>query len=164
MVAVVKRVNQRSPDGRTANGRGLTKVAGAHERSDPPGMARDLPGAPQSAATPFGGPERRRSPRRRLRDRIASLESAAGPSLRGRRELANLVLLVEDDLRQAALGLSSIEEFLARSLALLEGEPLDAAALASHAGDDEVAGQLDALSENLANLRRRMGMIAASLK
>jgi hypothetical protein len=108
--------------------------------------------------------ERRRTPRRRLRDRIASLDSTDNPALRSHHELLNQVLLVEDDLRQSALALGAVEGWLARSMALLEEPALSPHAIASHAADDEVVERLEQLAENLANLRRRLGTIASSIK
>jgi hypothetical protein len=106
--------------------------------------------------------ERRTSPRRRLRDRIASFDRSSNPTLR-RRELANLVLLVEDDLRETALALGHIERFLGAATLLLERPDLSGAELNALAEDGEVLERLDLLSDSLAQLRRRMALIAASL-
>ena len=114
-------------------------------------------------ATQASGDDRRRSPRRRLRDRIASLEHTENPALRGKFELQNLMLLVDDDLRQTALSLGSVEQYLAQSIALLESESLAPAELAAHADGEDVLDRVDLLLENLMNLRRRMGDIAARL-
>jgi hypothetical protein len=116
------------------------------------------------AIPPPAGVERRRTPRRRLRDRIASLDRTHNPTLAARRQLADLVLLVEDDLRQTALALGGVERFLVRSLELLEKAGVTAAELGDHADDDQVLRQLDELSQNVANLRRRMSLVASSLK
>ncbi len=79
-------------------------------------------------------------------------------------ELANLLLLIDDDLRQTAGALSGIDQFLEKALALIGKPDLSRSELSLLAGDDEVHDRIDALSENLASLRRRMGQIAASLK
>ena len=107
--------------------------------------------------------DRRRTPRRRLRDRIASLERTDNPALHGQYELQNLMLLVDDDLRQTALSLGSVEQYLAQSIALLERESIAASELAAHADGEDVLDRVDLLLENLMNLRRRMSEIAARL-
>ena len=100
---------------------------------------------------------------RRLRDRLVEREGTQNPRLR-RYELANLLLFVDDDLRETALAIGGIEGFLTAALALLENEDLDADELSSLAGDEEVLERLDYLGETVASLRRRMGLIANSLK
>jgi hypothetical protein len=107
--------------------------------------------------------DRRLAPRRRLRDRIASLDRTDNPALQ-RQELANLVLLVEDDLRETALALGQVEQFLAGAMTLLEAPELDAAGIAAVAADSKVSWRLDALADNITNLRHRMGTIAAELR
>lgn len=100
---------------------------------------------------------------RRLRDRLVDRDGTQNPRLR-RYELANLMLFVDDDLRETALAIGGIEGFLTAALALLEKEDLDADELSSLAGDEEVLERLDYLGETVASLRRRMGLIASSLK
>lgn len=130
-----------------------------HAQSPPP-----APSDPTAPDEPGAEPERRGSPRRRVRDRIASLDHTENPSLHGQYDLRNLVLLVDDDLRQTALTLGSVERYLALSLALLEDEALSPDALLAHADDDDVLSRMDLLLENLANLRRRMRSIAVAMK
>jgi hypothetical protein len=108
--------------------------------------------------------DRRRSPRRRLRDRIASLERIDNPALRAMPRVGTQVLLVDDDLRQTALSLGAVEAFLAASMALLEKPGLTADELHEHADDDAVLDRLEVLSENVATLRRRMLSIANAMK
>ena len=127
----------------------------AHRRGAPD--ARGMPQEPAKDA------DRRKSPRRRLRDRIASLDSADNPSLRQRHELKNHLLLVEDDLRETALALGALEGYLARSMELIEDEALSPSALLAHADDIALPPRLETLSENLDNLRRRMRCIAAAM-
>ena len=100
---------------------------------------------------------------RRLRDRLVDREGTQNPRLR-RYELANLMLFVDDDLRETALAIGGIEGFLTAALALLEKEDLDAGELEALAGDGAVLERLDYLGETVASLRRRMGLIAGSLK
>jgi hypothetical protein len=113
-----------------------------------------------SAALPE---ERRGAPRRRMRDRIASLDRTDNPSLK-RRELANLVLLVEDDLRETALALGQIEQYLGAAMTLLEQPELDGDQIATMASDARVSWRLDALADNITNLRHRMASIATAVK
>lgn len=107
--------------------------------------------------------ERRRTPRRRLRDRIASLDRTTNQALR-RPEIANLVMIVEDDLRQTALALGAVEQYLGKAHGLLEQPDVTAQALVDMARDPDVVTRIDDLSENLANLRRTMHRIAAAMK
>jgi hypothetical protein len=110
--------------------------------------------------------DRRRAPRRRLRDRLASLEHTANtnPALRTRSQVDTLMLLCDDDVRQVAIALAGVEEFLSSAAALLASPGLAAEALAAAAADPEVLDRMDSLSDNLVNLRRRMGAIATAMK
>jgi hypothetical protein len=118
---------------------------------------------PILVAMPKPVPERRSTPRRRLRDQLASRPGTLSGALAGRPDLQNHLLLVDDDLRETALALGGIERFLAHALSLIEKPDLTREELAVLAGDDGVLDQIDTLSENLANLRRRMVQIASSL-
>src|SRR5438046_131398 len=90
--------------------------------------------------------ERRASPRRRLRDRIASHGGNANRALARRHDLANLLMLVDDDLRETALALGGIEQYLGNALALIEKADLTREELSLLAGDDGVRERLDTLS------------------
>jgi hypothetical protein len=109
-------------------------------------------------------PDRRQSPRRRLRDRIASLDRTGNPALAARPALQNLVMLADDDLRQTALALAGVEAFLCDSMELLEAPDLDAATLHAHAAGDDALARLEVLADSVATLRRRMLAIAAAMK
>jgi len=100
---------------------------------------------------------------RRARDRLVEREGTSNPRLR-RYELQNQLLFLDDDLRETALALGGIESFLAHALALLEKTDVAPAELAALADDGEVLDRLDYLGETLASLRRRMGLIAHTLK
>ncbi|HJZ86627.1 MAG TPA: hypothetical protein VKN99_15725 [Polyangia bacterium] len=100
---------------------------------------------------------------RRLRDRLVAREGTANPTLL-RYELQNLLLFVDDDLRETALALGGIESFLTHALAVLEKEDVVPDELAALACDANVLDRLDYLGETLSNLRRRMGLIAQTLK
>jgi hypothetical protein len=107
---------------------------------------------------PIGGPKRR------LNDRLVDREGTSNPSLADRYELQNLLLLIDDDLRETALSIRGIERFLADALRLLDGDALALSDLHRLAGDDEVLERMDTLCETLGSLRRRMGSVAAALK
>ena len=100
---------------------------------------------------------------RRLRDRLVDRDGTQNPRLR-RYELSNLLLFVDDDLRETALAIGGIEGFLTAALELLEKEDLEAWELSALAGNADVLDRLDVLGETLASLRRRMGLIAATIK
>jgi hypothetical protein len=100
---------------------------------------------------------------RRLRDRLVDREGTHNPRLR-RYELSNLLLFVDDDLRETALAIGGIEGFLTAALNLLEKEDLESWELTALAGNDDVLDRLEYLGETLVSLRRRMGLIAQTLK
>jgi hypothetical protein len=109
-------------------------------------------------------PDRRTHPRgRRLRDRLLD-RATQNPALTERFELQNLVLLLDDDLRETALALVRVEAFLQRSLELIDQGDLSAESLRAVAEDDEVRAQLDALAEAVANVQKRMGVAAGVLR
>src|SRR5436305_9518035 len=101
-------------------------------------------------------------PRRRLRDRLVEREGTANPALTERYALTNQLLLVDDDLRECALALSSVEKFLAQALGMLEDESVRAEDLARLASDGDSLDHLDNLAETLTMLRRRLLAIASN--
>ncbi len=102
--------------------------------------------------------DRRATPRRRARDRIATGVPTAPTAATS--EAADLHALLEDDLRQAALALGAVESYLVRATSLLERGEAARAELRALAGDAEVLERLDDLEENLGALRRRMAQAA----
>jgi hypothetical protein len=107
--------------------------------------------------------ERRSAPRRRLRDRIASLDRTSNQALR-RHDLANHVLLVEDDLRETALALGRVEAYLTRAMNAIESPSLSRDELAALAEARDIVDDVETLADSLANLRQRMRRIATSLE
>src|SRR5437016_4858701 len=103
------------------------------------------------------------SPRRRLRDRLLEREGTDNPAL-DRHRLQNQLLLVDDDLRETALAIGAVEEFLRRALALLEDEGVTADDLARLAGEGETLDRLDGLAESVTRLRRGLIAIASQMK
>lgn len=73
-------------------------------------------------------------------------------------------MIVEDDLRQTALALGAVEQYVGKAHGLLEQPDVTPQALAEMARDPDVVTRLDDLTENLANLRRTMNRIAAAMK
>lgn len=128
----------------------------------------------QAGLEPWPGTERRsvrrdlalaeEPKRRRLRDRLEAEDGVAlSPTLGQRAELRNPALLCDDDLRQTALCIDSLEGFLLRAVRLLEKrdlQPGDVEALL----DEDVDGQLDALGSTIESLRRSLAIIAAGLQ
>lgn len=108
--------------------------------------------------------ERRISGRRaRARDRLmdrANNDYSPNPALAQVRDVENLLLFIDDDLRETALAMERIEKYLLSTLGVLDGETLDRAEIHSLATDSGVLDQVDLLNETLENLRRRMLRLA----
>jgi len=103
------------------------------------------------------------APRRRLRDGLAERDTQQGRFV-GRADVANLMLLIDDDLRETATAMNGIEGFLAEAQRLLDATELEPQALLRLCADDEVLERMDTLSETLQTLRRRFGALAATVK
>ena len=73
-------------------------------------------------------------------------------------------MIVEDDLRQTALALGAVEQYLGQAHGLLERPDVTPPELAEMARDPDVIARVDDLAENLANLRRTMSRMAAAMK
>lgn len=127
-----------------------------------------------SSATPAQGPEemvvsseRRVSGRRaRARDRLmdrASQPYAPNPALARLEHVENLLLFIDDDLRESALSMERIERYLVATLDLLEGDRLERSEVEALASDEDVLDQIDALNESLESLRRRVARLARLL-
>ncbi len=99
-----------------------------------------------------------------MRDRLVAQDGLANPALNDRYELTNILLLVDDDLRQTARGLGAVDAFLAQAADLLEREGVQAADLAELASDGDVLDRLDELQENVAGLRRKLLALASQLR
>ncbi len=100
-------------------------------------------------------------PRRRSRDRLTGRESQLKHG--GRAEVANLLLLIDDDLQETADAMGAIEGFLADAQGLLDGDELRPEALLRLCAADDVMTRIDTLGETLAMLRRRFGALAATI-
>lgn len=122
---------------------------------------------PRLTAVP-SPPDRRASGRRaRARDRLmdrATQPHAPNPRLTGVENVENLLLFVDDDLRETALAIHHIEAFLLRTLGLLEAEDLRREDVHEVAGDTSVLDHVDLLNETLESLRRRLARLAARMR
>jgi len=125
-------------------------------------------GDPLVAGEPAAGKERRQSGgRRRASDRIFDRASTSYPTteaLSQVRNLENLILFIDDDMRETALGLRHIEDYLIRTVGLLEQPRLSRADVHAVANDERVLEHVDTMVETLESLRRRLARLAASLR
>jgi hypothetical protein len=108
-------------------------------------------------------PERRSSPRRRSRDRIADRETT-NPALSQRFELKNLLLFLDDDVRESAKALSRVEGYLGRTLALVDDAAVSADQLDALADEQAIFDDLHTLVDTLGSLRARLGKVASTLR
>ena len=108
-------------------------------------------------------PERRSTPRRRIRDRMPERETT-NPSLSQRSELRNLLLFLDDDVRESAKALVRVEKYLGRTLALLDDGQVTADALDALSDEQQIFDDLHTLVDTLGSLRSRMGKVASTLR
>jgi hypothetical protein len=111
--------------------------------------------------------ERRGSGRRaRARDRLmdrASQPYAPNPALSQVKHVENLLLFIDDDLRESALSMERIERYLISTLEMLEGDRLVPEQVEALATDEDILDQIDQLNENIENLRRRVARLARAI-
>ncbi|PRP94887.1 hypothetical protein ENSA7_77100 [Enhygromyxa salina] len=105
------------------------------------------------------GSGRRARSRDRLMDR-ASQPYAPNPELAKIRHVENLMMFIDDDLRETALSMERIERYLISTLEMLEADHLVRADVHALATDVDVLDQIDLLNENLESLRRRVARLA----
>jgi hypothetical protein len=122
----------------------------------------------KGGSIPSDGDERRGSGMRnrrsdRLMDR-ATREYTRSEGLKKAKDVENLLLFIDDDMRETALAISRIESFLHSTLRLLEAPKLTREQVHSLANDREVLDHVDMLNETLESLRRRMARLASKLK
>src|SRR6185437_6419091 len=108
-------------------------------------------------------PERRSTPRRRIRDRLPQRETT-NPALSKRFELKNLLLFLDDDVRESAKALGRVEEYLGRALALLDKGDVGADELEALSDEQAIFDDLHTLVDTLGSLRARMGKVASTLR
>ncbi len=78
--------------------------------------------------------------------------------------IGNLLLFIDDDLRETALAMERIETYLMATLGMLERDRLTRVEVQTLATDTTVLEHVDMLNETLESLRRRMARLAANLK
>ena len=94
-------------------------------------------------------------------DRASRSSALAAPSPLNRvRDIQNLLLFVDDDLRETALAMTRIEDYLSRTLTMLEAPGIEREHVRALAGDVRVLEHLDQLSETLESLRRRLATLS----
>lgn len=133
----------------------------------PPGPPSSQDGASGDVATTE--PERRQSGRRnRARDRLLDrgVQPTAVPpgDLMRVRDIENTLLFIDDDLRETALAMTRIEDFLGRTLQTLESPQIRREHITALATDTRVLDHLDQLSETLESLRRRLGKLSSTMR
>ena len=101
---------------------------------------------------------------RRARDRILAGEAGPGRALRQRPDLANLILFLDDDLRESAIAMGGIEAFLLEAQRVLQQSSLAPDDLARLVEEARVNERIALLEDALASLRRSMNLICATLK
>ena len=108
------------------------------------------------------GSGRRARSRDRLMDR-ASQPYEPNPALSKVNHVENLLMFIDDDLRETALSMERIERYLVSTLDLLESDRLLPAQVQRLATDDEVLEHIDQLNDGLESLRRRVSRLASLL-
>lgn len=115
-----------------------------------------------------GGAERRQSgTRARARDRLMDRATRPTPesdALSHVRGLQNLVLFIDDDLRETGMSLGKVEGYLVEILKLIEQPRITREDVHALASDTRVLEHVDTLVESLETLRARLGKLAASLR
>lgn len=133
------------------------------------GAGTDL--AAREAGDAAKGPahaERRRSGNRsRARDRLMDRATARYPesdALSHARGVENLMLFIDDDLRETAMALGNVEGYLVEILQILEGPKVCREDVHALAADTRVLDHVDSLVETLETLRRRLTRLASNLR
>lgn len=108
-------------------------------------------------------PERRSTPRRRSRDRLPDRETT-NPALSERAELKNLLLFLDDDVRESAKALARVERYLGHALGLIDAAEVSVARLEALASEQAIFDDLHTLVDTLSSLRTRMGKVASTLR
>jgi DNA-binding transcriptional MerR regulator len=80
------------------------------------------------------------------------------------KNVENLLLFVDDDLRETGLALRRIEAYLSRTLSTLESPALRREQVHALASEHQVLEHVDLLTETLEQLRRRLAKLAAQMK
>ena len=108
-------------------------------------------------------PERRLTPRRRSRDRLPDRETT-NPALSQHFELKNLLLFLDDDVRESAKAIGRVEKYLAQAMGLIDASEVSADELDALAGEQAIFDDLHVLVDTLGSLRARMAKVASTLR
>jgi hypothetical protein len=123
---------------------------------------------PEPPAEVPGGPERRQSgARARARDRLMDRATRPNPEsdpLSRIRGVQNLVLFIDDDLRETGMALGKVEGYLVDILKLIEQPRLTREDVHAVASDTRILDHVDSLVETLETLRGRLAKLAVSLR
>lgn len=98
-----------------------------------------------------------------MRDMLPERETK-NPKLAVNSELKNLLLFLDDDVRESGKALVRVEKYLGRTLALLDATEVSSDDLKELAKEQEIFDDLHTLVDTLASLRARMGKVASSLR
>lgn len=121
----------------------------------------------QVSRTDEGANRRQSGGRARARDRLMDRATRTYPvseTLSHARGVENLVLFIDDDLRETGLALGSVETYLVEVLKLLEAPKMTREEVHALAADTQVLDHVDMLVETLETLRRRLAKLASSLR
>ncbi len=121
----------------------------------------------QVSTEPRGIEQRKSGGRARARDRLMDRATRSYPEtepLSRVRGLENMMLFIDDDLRETALALGNVENYLVGILKLLEAPRLAREEVHALAADTTVLDHVDMLTETLETLRRRLAKLSASLR
>ncbi|HET6583502.1 MAG TPA: hypothetical protein VFG69_08640 [Nannocystaceae bacterium] len=136
--------------------------------STPDGVPRIAESEPEARENATEGPDRRTSGRRaRARDRLldrGTQPTNVGDRLERVRDIENMLLFVDDDIRETALAMQRIEDYLTRTMQTLDHPQLRREHVLALAGDTRVLEHLDRLSETLESLRRRLARLSATMR
>lgn len=123
---------------------------------------------PATSESTTSGAERRQSgTRARARDRLMDRATRSYPeseTLTQARGVENLVLFIDDDLRETGMALGNVENYLVGILRMLEQPRMTREDVHAIAADTQVLDHVDMLVETLETLRRRLARLAASLR
>lgn len=129
---------------------------------------REDESGPDSRANASEGADRRTSGRRaRARDRLldrGTQPTNVGDRLELVRDIENMLLFVDDDIRETALAMQRIEDYLTRTMQTLDHPQLRREHVLALAGDTRVLDHMDRLSETLESLRRRLARLSATMR
>ncbi len=102
--------------------------------------------------------------RDRLLDRGSQPTAVPAGGLAGVRDIENMLLFIDDDLRETALAMTRIEEYLSGVLMTLELPAIRREHVRALASDTRVLDHVDQLSETLESLRRRLAKLSTTMR